>query len=351
MKSSEADCECPLYSDVVKYQERDGKEMLDQYGRTIDYIRISVTDRCNLRCIYCMPEEGIEQVRHEDILSFDEITRLCSIFVQLGISKIKITGGEPLVRKGLSDLIRQIKGIPGIESVTLTTNGILLKEQMESLWRAGIDSVNVSLDTLDAQQFEQITRRGKLSDVLDGIEEGLKYTDVRMKINCVPLAGQNEAQWQKLAGLAKEKPLDVRFIEMMPIGLGRQYHGKTQEIILQELEKVYGTARGVTGHFGNGPSTYVQFSDFKGKIGFISAISHQFCNSCNRVRVTSEGDLKLCLQYAGGTDLRALLRGGNSDEEIKEIVQKTIYQKPKSHHFAEAVGDGFEQKQMSSIGG
>ncbi|MDD3338156.1 MAG: GTP 3',8-cyclase MoaA [Lachnospiraceae bacterium] len=325
--------------------------MQDQYGRTIDYIRISVTDRCNLRCVYCMPEEGIQPVDHDEILTFDEILRLCRIFVSLGIHKVKLTGGEPLVRRGLTQLIRGIRDIPGITSVTMTTNGILLKEQLPQLYAAGIQGINVSLDTRKEQQFADITRRSGLSHALEGIEEGLRYPNIRMKINCVPLAGINDDQWVDLAGMAEEKPLDVRFIEMMPIGLGRAYPGEKQEMIFAALQKAYGAAEMADGSFGNGPSTYVQFPGFVGKVGFISAISHKFCSGCNRVRLTSEGELKPCLQYAGGLQVRDLLRGNASDEILKKSIEETIYKKPKSHHFNEKEEPGFEQKEMSRIGG
>lgn len=325
--------------------------MVDQYGRKIDYIRISVTDRCNLRCTYCMPEEGVEQIPHQDILRYDEIVRLCRICAGKGISKVKITGGEPLVRKGIWNLIREIHDLEGIEQVTVTTNGVLLKEQIHHLVEAGISAVNVSLDTLDPGMYEQITRRNELKKALDGIEEALKYPQIQVKINCVPLAGVNDNQWIPLAAMAKDRPLDVRFIEMMPIGLGRQYHGRLQDEIRKNLESAYGTSENLNGTFGNGPSTYIHFDGFEGKIGFISAISHKFCQECNRIRLTAEGFLKVCLQYSEGTDLREPLRNGRSDEEIGRLIEQIIYRKPGSHHFEEAQGDGFEQRQMSRIGG
>lgn len=325
--------------------------MTDQYGRNINYIRISVTDRCNLRCTYCMPEGGVEQISHQEVLTYDEIVRLCGICAGKGISKVKITGGEPLVRKRIWDLIRAVKAVEGIEQVTLTTNGVLLKEQMKELYEAGVKAVNISIDTLDPLMYEQITRRDELADAFAGIEEALKYPEVQVKINCVPLSGVNDGQWIPLAGLAKDRPLDVRFIEMMPIGQGKLYHGKTQNEILQCLEKVYGKSQPAEGSFGNGPGVYVQFPGFCGKIGFISAMSHKFCQECNRVRLTAEGFLKTCLQYSKGADLREMLRSQKTDEEIGELIEQTIYGKPQSHHFEEAEGAEFEQRQMSRIGG
>lgn len=293
----------------------------------------------------------MEQVGHTDILSYAEIVRLCRIFVRLGIRHIKLTGGEPLVRKGLPDLAKEIGSIPGIEDVTLTTNGVLLGEQIKELYEAGIRSVNVSLDTLDGNMFQRITRRALLDKVLEGLKECARYPDLRLKINCVPLKGINEEQWVKMAGIAKAYPVDVRFIELMPIGLGKTYHGESQESIQKQLNAVYGSPRELVGSFGNGPSVYAAYPGFAGKIGFISAVSHKFCSQCNRVRLTSEGYLKLCLQYTDGVDLRAFLRGGKADEEIFGALREAIGQKPRDHQFTAKAGEHFEQHEMSRIGG
>lgn len=325
--------------------------MLDQYGRKIDYIRISITDRCNLRCMYCMPEAGVESVEHDDILRYDEIVRLAEMFAGLGITKVKITGGEPLVRKDAPELIRLLKELPGIDNVTLTTNGILLKEQMADLAAAGLDAVNISLDALEEDRFKEITRREGLGLVMEGIEEALRYPEVRVKINCVLLEGINEDQWIPMAGLAKDRDLDVRFIEMMPIGFGARFCGETQEEVVRLLEEAYGRTTPVTGKFGNGPSTYMKIEGFKGKIGFISAMSHKFCGDCNRIRLTSEGFLKPCLQFSTGGDLRTPLRSGEPDESIREQIEKTIFRKPRSHRFEERRQEGFEMRKMSEIGG
>ena len=201
--------------------------MIDQYGRTIEYLRISVTDRCNLRCVYCMPEEGIEQLPHEQILTFDEIERVCRISTELGISKIKLTGGEPLVRKGLPDLLGKIKRVSGIEQVTLTTNGILLKNQLDELMRQGLDAVNISIDTLDETCYHTVTRCGELNQALEGLQAALEYPNLRVKLNCVPM-NQSEEEYIQMAEYAKEHPLEVRFIEMMPIGMGKACQGKSR---------------------------------------------------------------------------------------------------------------------------
>ena len=332
--------------------------MIDKYGRVIDYLRISVTDRCNLRCVYCMPEEGVQLIEHNEILTYDEILRICRIFAGLGVSKIKLTGGEPLVRKDLSHLVKDIKSIEGIEDVTLTTNGVLLKEQIKELAEAGIDAVNISLDTLNEEQYACVTRRDKLKDALEGMYEALKYESVRVKVNCVIMPGENENEWIKLAGLSKDNPIDVRFIEMMPIGIGKSNPKGTQEIVYDKLETKFGKAKRLQGSFGNGPAVYVQFKDFVGRTGFISAISHEFCGDCNRIRLTADGFLKLCLQYSNGKDIKALLRSDMSDEDIASIIKDTIYNKPRCHQFVNSDNEGkeegtgcLEKRRMSSIGG
>ena len=205
--------------------------MLDRFGREIEYIRVSVTDRCNLRCTYCMPEEGVPPVPHAEILTFDEIERFCRIAAGLGISRIKLTGGEPLVRRGLPVLIGKLKRIPGVKQVTLTTNGTLLKEQIGSLTAAGLDAVNISLDTLDEERYRQVTRGGILDHVLEGLDAALAYPGLPVKINCVPLEDGTEEDLLRLAGLAEDRPVDVRFIEMMPIGYGRKFQNPGEKMV------------------------------------------------------------------------------------------------------------------------
>ena len=326
--------------------------MIDQYGRTIEYLRISVTDRCNLRCVYCMPEEGIEQLPHEQILTFDEIERVCRISTELGISKIKLTGGEPLVRKGLPDLLGKIKRIPGIEQVTLTTNGILLKNQLDELMRQGLDAVNISIDTLDETCYHTVTRCGELNQALEGLQAALEYPNLRVKLNCVPM-NQSEEEYIQMAEYAKEHPVEVRFIEMMPIGYGSSFTGMSQEKIVSLLEERFGRLVPYEGEpLGNGPCKYYIVKGFQGKIGFISAISHKFCSECNRIRLTSQGYLKTCLQYTAGRDLREVLRNGGTDEELKEIIKEALSEKPDGHHFREkAKEDDTESLCMAQIGG
>lgn len=324
--------------------------MIDGHGRTIDYIRISLTDRCNLRCIYCMPEDGVEAVAHSEILNFDEIQRLAEIFAQLGVKKIKLTGGEPLARKGTAGLAKQLKRIPGIEQVTLTTNGVQLASQMEALAEAGIDGINLSLDTLNPAVFQQIARRNSFERVMEGFQKALEHREIPLKINCVPMGipGQDVI---KLAELAKDYPVHVRYIEMMPIGLGKQFECCEEEDLLKELREKYGEYQAFPKKLGNGPGHYYSFPGFQGKIGFISAVSHKFCDSCNRVRLTAQGYLKTCLQYDVGVDLRHLLRSGASDEEICSAIEGAIWRKPLSHRFGEQPKEHGELHMMSQIGG
>ena len=331
--------------------------MTDQFGRTINYMRVSVTDRCNLRCVYCMPPEGVPCLSHRNILTYDEITRICRTGAGLGISRIKLTGGEPLVRRGLPDLLGMIREIPGIEQVTLTTNGTLLKDEINELVSNGLDTVNISIDSPDPDRYEKITRGGRLEDALAGLEAALSCTGLGVRVNCVPMQETPPEDIIGLASLAKDRELDVRFIEMMPIGLGKNFGMISGSRIRSLLEDRFGSAGLCAENRGNGPAVYVRFPGFKGRIGFIDALSHQFCSSCNRIRLTSEGYLKSCLQYETGVDLRQLLRNGAADEEVKNEMLKAIHEKPACHQFAgkgEACGSGgqlLETRDMSQIGG
>lgn len=320
--------------------------MLDQYGRTIDYLRISITDRCNLRCVYCMPPEGVSCMSHEAILRYEEIEAICQAMAVQGLKHIKITGGEPLVRKGCSHLIRSLKNISGIETVTLTTNGILLEEMAEQLVHAGVDGINISLDTLDAKEYAQITRGGDINKVLRGLETILRHPNVIVKINCVL-----DENWEQtacsLAELAVKMPVHVRFIEHMPIGLGGDKEVRLQDQVKKTLENVYGPAKVAEKPMGFGPSVYYQFENFQGKIGFISAISHKFCGNCNRVRLTADGKLRLCLQSEDSIDLKTILRSDRKTELIS-VIKEAIWQKPREHNFDQKQ---IEAKSMAQIGG
>ncbi|MGN1033538.1 MAG: GTP 3',8-cyclase MoaA [Intestinibacter sp.] len=324
--------------------------MIDKLNRNIDYLRISVTDRCNLRCTYCMPEEGVPEIRHEDIVSFDEIIRICRVVAKLGIKKIKITGGEPLVRKGIVELIRQINDIDGIEEITMTSNGVLLNEMVHDLKDAGVSAVNVSLDTLDRENFAKITRRDKMDEVIKGIKESTKL-GIKTKINCLVIKEHNYNELCDIATFARDYNIQVRFIELMPIGCGKQFTGIPNEEVLKMLEEKFGEFEVVNEKIGNGPAKYYKNKDFKGYIGFISAISNEFCEECNRVRLTSNGFLKLCLHYNKGIDLKDPLRNGISDDELQDKIYKAIYNKPIHHEFYKYDSVDVEEKNMVEIGG
>ena len=312
------------------------KKMIDRCGRKIDYLRISVTDRCNLRCIYCMPEDGIRLTEREKILQEPEILRICRVMSELGITKIKITGGEPLVRKGVDQLVAGLKAIPGIRKVTMTTNGILLAQQLPALLEAGLDSVNISLDTLDPALFAKITARDEFAAVQAGIHAALE-SGIPVKLNCVPQVGVNEGELEALAALAQDKPLQVRFIEMMPIGYGAAMPCISGPELLARFRRRWPELAPLPGAacaaLGDGPAVYYTVPGWKGDIGFIAAVHGKFCASCNRVRLTSQGFLRPCLASEAGCDLKALLRGGASDEELLAAIRTTIWEKPQEHHF------------------
>lgn len=325
--------------------------MKDKRYRGIEYLRISVTDRCNLRCVYCMPEEGISCLAHEEILTFDEIITICRSAAELGVSKIKLTGGEPLVRKGFIDLVRQIKAVPGIEEITLTTNGLLLEDRLEELIEAGISKINISLDTLDPQKFKEITRVDGLETVLRVIKHAAYHPKVQIKVNSLIAKHLNENEILSLAALAKEIPISVRFIEVMPIGLGKNLETISKDEMIAMLESKYGKLEHYKGKLGNGPATYYEVPGFVGKIGFISAVTECFCQECNRIRLTANGYLKLCLHSTKGLELKSLLRQGISQEALTKVMSEGILNKPEKHHFGEASGSDIENKMMSQIGG
>lgn len=323
--------------------------MLDRYGRVINYLRISVTDRCNLRCCYCMPE-GVQDVGMKNILTFEEIWEIVRTGVSLGITHIRITGGEPLVRKGCVDLIRGIREIPGVETITMTTNGVLLGNYAKQLKEAGVDGVNISLDTLDPEEFFKITGKRELQEVLAGIRAA-KTAGLPVKLNAV---NRKELDPIPLVRYAQEENLPLRFIEMMPVGYGKKYVGRSNEELRETLEAVCGNAECMTNReelsrMGSGPAVYYQFSDLKVLVGFISAIHGKFCDTCNRVRLTAEGYLKLCLCYDEGEDLRRVLREGEK-ENLRTIMEQTIFRKPAAHCF-EHPDEMTETHEMVKIGG
>lgn len=330
--------------------------MQDSFGRKIDYMRISVTDRCNLRCQYCMPEYGVKSLEHSDILRFEEIFKIVSAGANLGIKNLKITGGEPLVRKGVLPFIKKLSQIEQIQSVTMTTNAVLIKQYKDEILDCGLDSINISLDTLEIEKYKKITGKNELENVLDAIDFCEK-SGIRTKINCVVIKGFNDNEICSIARLAKGKNLYIRFIEMMPLGMGKQSQWISNQEILSTLENSFGTMQIDENHYGNGPAKYYKIQGFKGKIGVISAVSNCFCGDCNRIRLTADGFLKLCLQYNTGTDLKSIIRSGASNNELEEVIKKAIYSKPQKHSFGKSTVENTENaenkeiKNMSQIGG
>ena len=324
--------------------------MKDKFNREIEYMRISLTDRCNLRCKYCMPCD-VPWIEHQQILSYEEILEICQIAVELGIDRFKITGGEPLVRKGCLEFIRTLKQMPGVKQVTMTTNGVLLRQYADELADAGVNGINVSLDTLDRDRFAFLTGKDALEQVLDGLYYAHEL-GIKMKVNCVPLKGFNEDGLLQMLEICRDYPIDVRFIEVMPIGYGKEYAGISVVNLEQEIRNAYPDGETVQRRLGNGPARYYHPYAFLGSVGFIDAIHGKFCSSCNRIRLTSEGFLKTCLYYGHGTSLRDYRREGGSREGLKNLMQQTIFQKPKEHHFGSlSADDEKELRKMSQIGG
>ncbi|MCH4888990.1 GTP 3',8-cyclase MoaA [Acidaminobacter sp. JC074] len=299
--------------------------MKDSYDRKINYLRLSVTDRCNLRCKYCMPESGISKKTHQDILRHEEMLRIVRISAKLGIEKVRLTGGEPLIRKGIVDLVREIKCIDGIRELTMTTNGILLGDMLDDLVEAGLDRINLSLDTLDENKYRKITRGGELGPVLDCMKRILDKK-MKLKINVVLIGGFNIDEVVDFVNLTKDHPIDVRFIELMPIGEASQWsHDKfvSGEKVL-ELAKLLPV---VTEDLGS-PAKYYKLEDGLGRVGLINPISCSFCDNCNRIRVTSDGKVKPCLHSDSEIDLMNIIR---NQGDLEEALKEAIWKKPKAH--------------------
>ena len=322
-------------------------KLLDPWGRSINYLRISVTDRCNLRCVYCMPSEGIPLIPHKEILSYEEIVAVAEAAAGLGVSKIRVTGGEPLVRAELPKLIAMLSQIEGIDEVSLTTNGILLKENCaRELKQAGLRRVNISLDTLKAERFRYITRYGELRDTLDAIETARRVGFEPIKINMVVVRGVNYDEVLDFAKLTFESGWHIRFIELMPFSGVTEFVPSTE--IRQRVGSL-GTLEPGPGPQSNGPARYYRFPGAKGTLGFISCISEPFCSRCNRLRLTSDGKLKPCLLDDGEIDLKGPLRNNASLEEIKHLILQAVASKPEHHRLSERLAP--IRRKMSQTGG
>ncbi|HDQ72480.1 MAG TPA: GTP 3',8-cyclase MoaA [Chloroflexi bacterium] len=332
---------------------------LDAYNRPISYLRISVTDRCNLRCVYCMPAEGVVSCTHEEILRYEEIETIVQAAAALGVSKIRLTGGEPLVRLGLADLVRILARIPGIDDLAMTSNGILLARYADELAQAGLQRVNVSLDTLRPDRFRRITRRGELADVLAGMAVARRAGLDPIKINTVVIRRMNDDEVVDFARQTVEAAWNVRFIEVMPVGNGVNNLNNLEEDwrervvtageIRARIEAALGPLEPAKMRTGGGPARYYRLPGAPGTLGFITPISEHFCYQCNRLRLTADGYLRPCLLSDYEIDLRTPLRQGADVEEIKALLLEGIEHKPMHHHLDECATP--EGRAMSQIGG
>jgi cyclic pyranopterin phosphate synthase len=326
-------------------------KLIDPYNRHLNYLRISITDRCNLKCIYCVPRDLIPRLSHDEILTYEEILRLVRIGIRLGISKIRVTGGEPLVRKGVYGFLTDLSGLEGLADLSLTTNGVSLKANLNKIKAAGIKRINISLDTLDRTKFEHITGFYLFDQVWQGIEMALEMGFHPIKLNIVALNGINDDELTDMARLSYEYPLHIRFIEYMPIG--ESQIGNCPLLLAPEIKKrinVLGTLIPVPKTMNDGPAQRYHFEGAAGEIGFIHALSHHFCDRCNRLRLTARGQLRPCLLSDHHEDVKDIMRTGGTDEQLAEVFFKAVRHKPSDHNLA-ILSPSRVCGQMSSIGG
>jgi cyclic pyranopterin phosphate synthase len=326
--------------------------MADGFGRRIEYLRISVTDKCNLRCVYCMPEEGLPWLRREQILRYEEIAEVVRVMAGMGLRRIRLTGGEPLVRRDLASLVRMIRAVPGIADIALSTNAVLLAEQAEELRAAGIDRLNVSLDSLRPARIDAISRRaGSAEAVFRGLQAAERAGFAPIKVNCVVMRGRNDDEVADFAAITRERPWHVRFIEVMPTGdnLGVQADEFVSAEEMLERIRETGDLRPVAGPGGNGPARYFAFPGAAGTVGVITPMSHNYCDRCNRMRLTADGQLRPCLFGHLQTDLRDALRRG---DPLEPLIRHTLAVKPERHwlEHGTAAGSG-GLRALSEVGG
>jgi cyclic pyranopterin phosphate synthase len=321
----------------------------DSFQRPISYLRVSVTDRCNLRCVYCMPPGGVSLVPRSEILTYEEIATVVRVAAEMGISKVRISGGEPLVRAGLAGLVRLVSQIEGIDDISLTTNGVLLKEQAFELAEAGLQRVNISLDSLRRQKFKEITGYDKLSEVLEGIDQARRADLSPVKINVVVMRGINDDELLDFALLSREG-WNVRFIELMPLVNGG---GKHREFVpaseIRDRISSLGELLPCAPPLGNGPASYYQLPGAKGTIGFITPVSEHFCFKCNRLRLSADGKLLPCLLADEEVDLRPVLRRDASSEEIRNLILQAVASKPQGHRVTQGIVP--QKRSMTQVGG
>lgn len=323
-------------------------EVSDSFHRHIDYLRISVTDRCNLRCVYCMPAEGVQSLPHSDVLRYEEIAAVARAAAAIGINKLRLTGGEPLVRLGLTDLVKMLSKIEGIDDIALTTNGTLLKKYASELKEAGLKRVNISLDSLNKERYHSITRTGRLADALEGIEVAKEIGLDPVKINMVVIRDINDDEVADFARLSIEEGWHVRFIEPMPFVDNKTFSFVPISEIIERL-KIFGELEPHPSSNGNGPARYFKFTGATGTIGFISPMSECFCSSCNRLRLTVDGMLRPCLMSDRELDLKSVLRNGGTFDDIKQCLLRAIEAKPERYTLVK--GQYQKGRAMCQLGG
>jgi cyclic pyranopterin phosphate synthase len=330
--------------------------MRDKFNREINYLRVSITDRCNLHCNYCRPKEGISLIGHDDILRYEEILRIVTIAVKMGLIKVRVTGGEPLVRKGFVDFLASLKKIDGLQDISLTTNGIFLEEFAARIFSTGVQRINVSLDSLDPAKYSYITSGGNLSSVLRGIAKAQEIGFSPIKINTVAIKNFNDDEVFAFAQLAKDKPFQIRFIELMPIG-HPQHNYSADFLPTEQLMKKISSRYELTPVNGkrnksDGPAKIYKIKGGRGEIGFINPVSNHFCSTCNRLRLTADGKLRVCLLNDEEIDLKKALRENCSDKDLEKLIHQAILLKPRDHDLA--CTDRHLKKclrEMSTIGG
>lgn len=328
-------------------------QLVDKYGRKIDYVRLAITDRCNLRCFYCMPEQGIDWLQRSELLTYAEMLRLCGILARMGVTKVRITGGEPFARKDLMPFLASLAAIDGIDTLTLTTNGVLTRPYVSELHKLGIKSINISLDTLDRDRFLAITRRDELQQVLDTINECLRV-GIQVKINAVVMDGRNIDDILPLVQLASSQPIDVRFIEEMPFNGGEAHYENLKwdhQAILNHIKIEYPNILALPPQPHATASIY-QIPGFKGNVGIIAAYTRSFCGTCNRLRITPQGIIKTCLYEGGGLDIKELMRSNTNDPMLMQYIANAVSNKAKDGRVAESLSQQMGiHSSMATIGG
>ena len=314
--------------------------MIDQFGRRVEYVRVSVTDKCNLRCVYCMPLEGLDWLKRESLLSYEEIASVLRTMAGMGLKKVRITGGEPLIRRDLSQLVRMVAEIPGIEDISLSTNAVLLGDQAQDLRDSGVRRVNVSLDSLQEERVDAIARRpGSFGRIMEGLDAAEAVGFDPIKINVVLIGGQNDDEIEDFARITRDRPWHIRFIELMPTGSNLDLSTDNFVSCQDALARIrrMGSIEPVEGPAGNGPATYFRFPGAAGTVGVITPMSHNYCDRCNRMRLTADGQLRPCLFGSLQTNLRDPLRAG---ADLVPIIEETLRIKPERHYLIQGSDEG-----------